>query len=142
MKDVPDGKSRLVESIPDDHFGDLLGIRHEIVQEGHVISRTTLGHEHRNPFGVGHGALVYAIADTGMGRALASVLPGGARCATLSATIQYLGPADGDALVAESSLVHLGEKVATTRCDVSTGDGTCCAVATATFYVSTQRREP
>lgn len=133
---------RLAERIGGDPFGETLGIRHEIVADGHVRSRLELTPGHRNPFDVAHGSVVFALADTGMGRALATALPGHARCATLSATIQFLEPVDGGHLVAESTLVHLGEKVAALRCEVATAEGATCAVATATFYVSVPRGEP
>lgn len=142
MSEPPVALQRLSEQIPGDPFGEALGLRHEISAEGHAVSRLELRPEHRNPFGVGHGSVVFALADTGMGRALASALPADARCATLSATIQFLEPVDGGHLVAESTLVHLGEKVAALRCEVATAEGATCAVATATFYVSVPRGEP
>jgi len=142
MSEPPVASHRLSERIPGDPFGEALGIRHQILADGHAVSRLELRPEHRNPFGVGHGSVVFALADTGMGRALASALPGDARCATLSATIQFLEAVHGDLLVAESRLLHLGEKVAAIRCEVSSGDGTPCAVADATFYVSTSGGTP
>lgn len=142
MSAVAGTESRLLASIPADPFGELIGIEHEILEEGRVRSRVALRPEHLNPFRDGHGAVAFALADTGMGRALVSALPARARCATQSATIQYLEPAGGSALVAESMLVHLGEKVASVRCDVFREDGKLCAVATATFYVSTREGNP
>lgn len=138
MSETPVTLGRLSERIPGDPFGESLGVRHETRAGGHVVSRLELRPEHRNPFGVGHGSVVFALCDTGMGRALATVLPGDARCATLVATIQFLEPVHGDRLVAESRLLHLGEKVAAIQCEVSTEDGSRCAVANATFYVSRQ----
>lgn len=142
MSEPPVALHRLSEQVPGDPFGETLGIRHEISSEGHVVSRLELRPEHRNPFGVGHGSVVFALADTGMGRALASALPGDARCATLSATIQFVEPVHGNRLVAESRLVHLGEKIAAIRCEVFSGDRTPCAVADATFYISTPGGTP
>ncbi len=136
MSSAPDTPARLSDRELVDPFAAVLGIQHETLADGHVVSRLELRPEHRNPFGVGHGSVVFALADTGMGRALATALPESARCATISATIQFLEAAHGTELVAESTVLHLGEKVAVIQCDVSSPDGTRYAVANATFYVS------
>jgi acyl-CoA thioesterase len=136
MSREPDVPTRLSELALVDPFGEALGVRHETLGDGHVVSRLRLHPEHRNPFGVSHGSVVFALADTGMGRALSTSLPADARCATLTATIQFLEAAHGAGLVAESTVLHLGEKVAVIQCEVSSDDGTRCAVANATFYVS------
>ena len=137
-----DAQDRLIARMPGGPFSESLGIRHEVAGEGRVTSHVRLLPAHRNAHGAVHGALLYTMADTGMGRALATVLPGNARCATLSANIQYLEPARGEVLVAQSSIVHRGDKIAATRCEISNGDGSPCALATAAFYISTPRENP
>jgi acyl-CoA thioesterase len=139
MSNAMASQDRLIERMPHDPFSESLGIRYEVTGEGRVTSRVRLSPAHDNALGAVHGALLYTMADTGMGRALATVLPGDARCATLSASIQYLEAARGDVLTAESSVVHVGDKIAATRCEIRGDDGTPCAVATATFYVSRPR---
>lgn len=129
-------EDRLITRMPHDPFSESLGVSYEVVGEGRVTSRVRLSPAHHNALGAVHGALLYTMADTGMGRALATLLPGRARCATLSASIQYHEPAAGDVLLADSSVVHCGEKVAAARCEITRSDGTPCATATATFYIS------
>jgi len=122
-----------------DPFSLATGIHHEVNGEGRVTSRAQLGPAHKNALGAVHGALLYAMADTGMGLALATLLPEDVRCATLAAHIQYFEPPSGDVLVATSTIVHRGAKVATARCEIAHGSGSLCAVATASFYISAPR---
>jgi uncharacterized protein (TIGR00369 family) len=58
-----------------------LGFQIEEVAEGHARARLTIADEHRNPNGVAHGAVYFAMVDTAMGaaRCLRSPTEGSAR---------------------------------------------------------------
>lgn len=126
----------LADRVSQDAFSAAAGIRFEVVRPGCVISRLTIDARHRNPLGVVHGAVPYTMADTAMGLALATTLGPDGRCATLAASIQYLAPVREGELVADTVIVHRGDKVAALRSDVRTGDGLLCAVVTGSFYIS------
>ena len=73
-------------------FADLIGLRFEALSAGHSQCALDIGERHRNPNGVAHGAVLYAMADTGMGAALFATLQPGERCATIQITMNYFKP--------------------------------------------------
>lgn len=127
---------RLIDGMRHDPFSESLDIHYEVLGEGRVRSVCTATPRHRNALGVTNGALLYAMADTGMGRALATVLGPAARCATIAATIYYIEPAGEGKLIADSMILNRGEKIATVRSEVRSAEGTVCAIAIGTFHVS------
>ena len=48
-------------------FAELIGLRIDEQRAGHSTLSLTVRPEHLNPHGVVHGAVVFALADTGMG---------------------------------------------------------------------------
>ena len=67
---------------------------------------------HLNSSGVVHGAVLFALADTGMGAALYSVLGSEHLCATIEAKINYFKPIRQGSIVCTSELVHRSKSVA------------------------------
>lgn len=129
--------------LPADPLSELLGIRHRVAAEGRAVSNLSIDGRHRNLFGAVHGAVIFAMADVGMGHALASVLERNTRTASASITANYMkAPIEGD-LVAESVLVSRGRKLATLQSEVRDGNGVLCALMTGIFYISGEqgRRE-
>ena len=55
-------------------FADLIGLTFESAEPGTSRCRVPIRAELLNPHGVVHGAVAYALADTGMGGALYPVL--------------------------------------------------------------------
>ncbi|MFQ5525258.1 MAG: PaaI family thioesterase [Thermoanaerobaculia bacterium] len=127
---------RLIDAVEDDTFSRLIGLSWEVAEERNVPVRTKLRPEHINSVGRVHGGLLYAMADTGMGLTPATVLAPSARVTTVSATVLYLEPAVGEELVAESTLLHKGRRIASLRCEIRDEAGTLCAVAMGNYYVS------
>lgn len=68
--------------------------------------------QHLNPRRVVHGAVVYAMADTGMGAALYPTLAEGEICAAIEIKINGFKPIAQGALVCVTSLVNRGKPVA------------------------------
>lgn len=132
---------RLIDRMSYDPFSEFLGVRYEVAGEGRIISRIKIEPRHLNPFGTVHGGLIYVIADTGMGQALASVLGAEARCATISVAVQYLEAPVTEELTAESVIIHRGAKMATVRGEIRNAEGSLCAIATSTFYISASAEE-
>ena len=77
-------------------------------------SRLTLqvAPHHLNPHGVVHGAVLFALADTGMGSALYPTLAVGESCATIEVKINYFRPVRQGLLSCETTLVNRGKSVA------------------------------
>ena len=71
-----------------------------------------IGEIHRNPNGVAHGAVLYALADTGMGAALYPTLNPGERCATIQITMNYFKPVAAGPVTCSTELVSRGRSVA------------------------------
>ena len=103
-------------------FAELVGLRH--VSHGAGTSRFEVqtGEEHANPQGVVHGGLAFALADTGTGSALWTLLERGEGCATIEMKISYLKPPQPGRLVCDSRVLHREGNRATIESEVRSGD--------------------
>lgn len=103
-------------------FAELVGLRH--VSHGSGTSRFEVqtGEQHFNPQGVVHGGLAFALADTGTGSALWTLLARGEGCATIEMKISYLKPAKSGHLVCYSRVLHREGNMATIESEVRSGD--------------------
>ena len=116
-------------------FADLLGF--EVAERGEGRCRTVLEvrDAHMNPHGLLHGAVLYALADTGMGGALTSVLADGEICSTIEIKINYLRPWRSGTLRCETRLVSRGRSTAMLASDLFDGEDRHLAMATGTFAI-------
>ena len=81
--------------------GGLMGLSVAHAAEGHARLALTVRTDMTNPFGMCHGGVIFALADTAIG--FASNMRGGVQAVTQHCTIHYLAPAQvGDTLVAEA----------------------------------------
>ena len=67
---------------------------------------------HHNPHQVAHGAVLYALADTGMGTALYPTLNDGEICVTIEIKITYFRPAPAGIIRCETVLLNRGRTIA------------------------------
>ncbi len=96
-----------------DHpFADLIGLTVEQQADGKSRLLLPVDGRHLNPHGVVHGAVIYAMADTGMGAALYSVLDAGYACATIDISISYFRPVVDGQLLCQTVLENKGRSVA------------------------------
>ena len=93
-------------------FAELLEMQVIEQHDGHGRMRLTVGPDHLNPHGVVHGAVLYALADTGMGLALYPSLVDGEICATIEIKINYFKPVHEGAIDCVTQLVNRGRSVA------------------------------
>lgn len=93
-------------------FAQLIDLRVEGSQAGSSTLRLAVGSQHLNPHGVVHGAVLYALADTGMGAALYPTLEPGEICATIEIKINYFKPVAAGQVVCKTELVNRGKSVA------------------------------
>jgi acyl-CoA thioesterase len=116
-------------------FAELLGF--EVTDRGDGTCRVVLevGDSHMNPHGLVHGAVLYALADTGMGGALTSVLGEGEYCSTIEIKINYLRPWKSGALRCDTRLISRGRTTATLQSDLYDGVDRHLAMATGTFAI-------
>ena len=93
-------------------FADLV----EFAVDAQAAGRSTLSlrvaAKHMNPHHVVHGAVLYAMADTGMGAALYPTLSAGEICATIEIKINYFKPVAEGRVVCETELLNRGKSVA------------------------------
>jgi len=93
-------------------FADLIALRTEEQGPGTSRLALTVTADHLNPHHVVHGAVVYAMADTGMGAALYPTLAEGEICATIEIKINYFKPITEGTLVCKTELVNRGKTIA------------------------------
>jgi len=103
-------------------YADLIGLRCEEMRAGHSRCVLEVGGTHLNPNGVAHGAVLYAMADTGMGAALHATLEPGQVCATIQITMNYFKPVRAGAVTCVTELVHRGRSVAHLESRLFAGD--------------------
>jgi acyl-CoA thioesterase len=116
-------------------FAELLGF--EVAERGDGTCRVVMDvdERHMNPHGLVHGAVLYALADTGMGGALSSVLDEGELCSTIEIKINYLRPWRSGTLRSDTRLVSRGRSTATLQSEVFDGENRQLALATGTFAI-------
>lgn len=108
----------------------------EMVERGEAraVTALTVGPHHMNPHGVVHGAVLYALADQGMGAALYSLLGDSESCATIEIKIVYLAPVRGGAIECVSTVLNKGRRVAVLESEVRAA-GKLVAKALGTFAI-------
>lgn len=116
-------------------FADLIGLEVTARGEGKSTSELTIADHHLNPNDVVHGAVIYALADTGMGGALTSVLDDDRMCTTIEIKINYFRPGVSGRLRCDTRVVNLGSRTAALESDVLDDHDRLVARATGTFMI-------
>lgn len=93
-------------------YAELIGLRFVEQRPGYSRCVLKVGDKHRNPHGVAHGAVLYALADTGMGAALYPTLEPGQLCATIQITMNYFKPVVSGVVTCTTEVVSRGKTVA------------------------------
>jgi acyl-CoA thioesterase len=88
-----------------------LGLEIKEVAAGSARAEIAIADEHRNPNGVVHGAVYFAMVDTAMGAATMSVLPNGTYCTSVEVQIRFIRPAAAGVLIANASVVKRGRSI-------------------------------
>ena len=91
--------------------------------------------DHFNPHGTVHGAVLYALADTGMGAALTSILAVNEICSTIEIKISYFRPWKSGTLSCETRVVNRGRTTASLVSDLFDGENRHLGQATGTFAI-------
>jgi len=85
-----------------------------------------------------HGAVIYALADTGMGAALYPTLAEGEICATIEVKINYFKPVVSGVIVCLTEIVNRGKSVANLESRVFSGEA-LVAKANGNYSIFTPR---
>ncbi|WP_372864960.1 PaaI family thioesterase [Spongiibacter sp.] len=104
-------------------FAELIGL--EVTQMRAGYSECVLqicDEQHHNPNGVVHGAVLYALADTGMGAALQPSLGEDQYCATVEIKMNYFRPASAGRLHCITEVVNRGRRLANIESRLYSGD--------------------
>lgn len=112
----------------------MIGLRFDSWSDGRSRCHIDLTARLLNPNGVAHGAVMYALADTGMGGALVSALAEGRYCTTVEIKIAYFRAVKAGKLVCESWMVHQGKRIAFLEATVEDDNGPV-ARASGTFAI-------
>ena len=115
-------------------FAELIDLAVTPDGKGESVASLVVDQKHMNPHGVVHGAVIYALADTGMGAALYPTLEAGQACATIEIKISYFRPVSGGKLRCATQVDKKGRNIAhlTSRTEL---DGKLVALATGSFAI-------
>lgn len=119
-------------------FADLIALKLDEQRAGFSRMSLVVTEDHLNPHHVVHGAVVYALADTGMGAALYPTLAEGQICATIEIKINYFRPVVAGCLVCITELANRGKRVANLDSKVYL-DGQLVASANGNYAIFTPR---
>lgn len=92
-----------------------------------------------------HGGVVSGLADHAAGGAVSTALPAGKIAVTIDLHVNFLAPADGEALLARAKALQVGTTVSVANVEVLTlGEGgeRLCAFATVTLRAVDMPRTP
>lgn len=103
-------------------FAELIDLRTDERRAGFSRLSLKVTRAHLNPHRVVHGAVVYAMADTGMGAALYPTLAEGEICATIEIKINYFKPITEGTLSCVTELVNRGRTIANLESKVYLGE--------------------
>jgi acyl-CoA thioesterase len=115
-------------------FADLIDLAVSPDGKGGSSASLVAGHKHMNPHGVVHGAVIYAMADTGMGAALYPTLDAGQACATIEIKISYFRPVAGGEIQCATQIDNKGSSIAHLTSRIEQGEK-LVALATGSFAI-------
>ena len=119
-------------------YASLIGLVVEEQRSGFSKCTLAVAEQHLNPHRMVHGAVIYALADTGMGAALYPTLAEGEICATIEVKINYFKPVVSGVIVCLTEIVNRGKSVANLESRVFSGEA-LVAKANGNYSIFTPR---
>jgi acyl-CoA thioesterase len=116
-------------------FCEMIGLKIIEMEKGFCRTELAVTDSHLNPYGSLHGGVVYTMADTGMGAALAACLEDEEICSTLEIKTSYLKSLRSGWLTCETRVIHKGKNIAFLDSQVKDQEGRLVATASGTFYI-------
>ena len=121
MKNSPDPP--IFRRVLRDHpYADLIGLKVDEIEDGYSKCSLEADEKLFNPHNVIHGAVLYSLADTGMGAALYPSLMKGEICATIEVKINYYSSIKTGTIDCISRVVNRGKSVANLESDIYLGE--------------------
>lgn len=112
-----------------------LGMEMADAGRGVGVARVRPAEQHQNPNGVVHGAVVFAMVDTAMGKATMDVIDDGRFCASVDVQLRFIRPASGGVLEAEATVLKKGRSVVHLEARVVDDRDRLIATAAGTFAI-------
>lgn len=122
-------------------FAEVLGIEEVETREGWARVRMTVRPHHLQSNNAVHGGVIMTLADTAFWRAVTTLLTPGQTAATSELKVNFLRPARGGHLVAESRVVHRGNRLVVGDTDVTDAQGNPVAKALGTYVILEPRSD-
>jgi len=122
-------------------YADLIDLVVDEQRAGYSRCVLTVDEKHLNPHHVVHGAVLYAMADTGMGAALYPTLDEGEICATIQITVNYFKPVYSGQVVCVTGVINRGKSVANLESRLMVGD-TLVASANGNYSIFRPAKRP
>jgi len=105
-------------------------------EAGVGVATVDAGANHMNPNGVVHGAVLFALVDTAMGKATMSVIDEpDTYCASIEVSMRFIRPALAGPLTATASVIKRGRNVVHLESRVTGGDGQLVASSAGSFAI-------
>ncbi|HLR16383.1 MAG TPA: PaaI family thioesterase [Alcanivoracaceae bacterium] len=102
-------------------FAELIGLEVDVMEAGQSACSITVTETLLNPHQVAHGAVLYALADTGMGAALYPMLGKNQLCATIDININYFAPVYEGLVRCETKIVNKGKRIVNLESELYSG---------------------
>lgn len=115
-------------------FGDLIGFEFTKLRKGFSQCVLQINKSHFNPHKTVHGAVMYSMADTGMGGALYSLLGKDESCATVEIKIIYFKAVREGTLICHTKVIHRGKSFGVLESEILNND-TLVSKAYGTFSI-------
>ena len=119
-----------------------LGIETVSSGDGEAVLEMPTREEMGNRSGVVHGGFISLLADSAMGRALATLLPEGDKHFSFDLKVSFISPGQlGERLRAAARVLHSGRRTGVAECHVHSEAGRLVATATGSFILQTPEGE-
>ncbi len=115
-------------------FGELLGFNFTKLSEGFSQCVLEVTESLMNPHKVLHGGVLYAMADTGMGGALYSLLNKDELCATVEIKISYFRYVMDGKVICDTKIIHKGKRFGILESEIKNNEQ-LVAKASGTFSI-------
>lgn len=127
-------RERVTRLLADDRYARSLGIELVEVSAGEIVVALDVGDDHQNFLGVGHGGMVFSLADCAF--SLASNSTGEPAVAIDTHLVLTAASRVGDRLEARVREMSRGRTLGTYHVEVTRGDGRTAALFTGTVYIN------
>lgn len=127
-------EERVTELLGADPYAAQLGVELISVSSAEIVVGMEVRPEHLNFLGVGHGGVMFSLADCAF--SLASNSAGDRAVAIDTHLVLTAGAGEGDRLEARVHEVSRGRTLGTYRAEIARGDGKVAGLFTGTVYIS------